>query len=137
MAGLLIVGVVVAVIALYLADRFVKARAQTRRLRKMNDRLTAATARVDEQQAKKQATARASAALTNVMPAINRPPLSLPGVPPHSPARGKQPSCDRPSPADRGPASRATGRAARRAARTGDHGVSGDHGVRASERHGG
>lgn len=121
MAGLLIVGVIVALIALYLADRFLKARAQARRLRKMNDRLAAAAARVDEQQAEKRAQARASAALTNVMPAINRPPLSLPGVPARGPARSK-PSCERPAPADHGTHGPATGRAGRRAARTGDHG---------------
>jgi hypothetical protein len=114
MAGLLIVGVVVVVIALYLADRFIKARAQARRLREMNDRLAGVAARVDEQQAEKQAAARASAELTNVMPAINRPPLSLPGVPPHGKGRSK-PSRERP---------------ARRGGRTGDHPV------RASERRG-
>lgn len=117
MAGLLIVVVVVAVVALYLADRFLKARAQARRLREMNDRLSAAAARVDEQQAEKRAATRASAALTSVMPAINRPPLSLPGVP----ARPK-PSCERPGPADHGPHSPATGRPGRRPGRTGDHG---------------
>ncbi len=121
MAGLLIVGVVVAVIALYLADRFIKARAQARRLRDMDDRLAAATARVDEQQAEKRAVARASAELTNVMPAINRPPLGLPGMPAHGPARPKT-SRERP---------------ARRAGRTGDRSPSGDHGpARASERRG-
>jgi len=136
MAGLLLVGVVVVLIALYLAERFLKARAQARRLREMNDRLGAVTARVDEQQAQKQARATASAALTNVMPAINRPPLSLPGMPAHGPARAK-PSCDRPGSADHGTGGRGTGgRAARRGARTGDRSLSGDHGVRASERHG-
>ncbi len=129
MAGLLIVGVVAAAIALYLADRFLKARAQARRLREINDRLTAAAARVDEQQAQKQAQARASAALTNVMPAINRPPLSLPGVPARGPARAR-PSCERPAPAEHGTHSPAAGRPGRRAARTGDHGP------RPSERHG-
>ena len=47
MTGLLLVGVVAVVIALYLAERFLKARAQARRLHEMNDRLTAATARVE------------------------------------------------------------------------------------------
>jgi type II secretory pathway pseudopilin PulG len=114
MAGLLIVGVVVVVIALYLAERFLKARAQARRLEEMNERLGAVTARVDEQQAEKRAASRASAELTNVMPAINRPPLSLPGVPPHGKARAK-PSRERP---------------ARHGGRTGDHPV------RTSERRG-
>jgi type II secretory pathway pseudopilin PulG len=121
MAGLLIVGVVVAVIALYLADRFIKARAQARRLRDMDGRLAAAAARVDEQQAEKRAVARASAELTNVMPAINRPPLSLPDMPARGPARSK-PSCERPAPADHGTHSPATGRPGRRGGRTGDHG---------------
>jgi hypothetical protein len=93
---LLVVVVVVAIPVLYGIDRFIKARAQTRRLRNMNDRLAAATARADKQQEKKQAVARASAELTSVMPAIKRPPLALPDEPPaesapaaapHDPAR--------------------------------------------------
>lgn len=76
-----------AVLVLYAADRVVKARAQVRRLRTMSDRLAAATARADERQEQRQATAQASAALTSVMPAIKRPPLTLPGVPPHGAAR--------------------------------------------------
>jgi hypothetical protein len=129
MTGLLLVGVVAVVIALYLAERFLKARAQARRRQEMDDRLTAATARVDEQQARKRAKEKASAELTNVMPAINRPPLSLPGMEAGGPARSK-PSCERP-----GTGEHKTGRPARRG-RTGDHSVSGDHGVRASERRG-
>ena len=136
MAGLLLVGVLVLVIALYLAERFLKARARARRLADMNDRLGAVTARVDKQQAQKRQRAQAREALTNVMPANNRPPLSLPGVP----ARSK-PSCERPSSADHGTSGRNTGgrstggrgtgsRLARRGGRTGDHPV------RASERRG-
>lgn len=124
MAGLLLVGVLVLVIALYLTERFLKARARARRLQDMNDRLGAVTARVDKQQAQKRERAQAREALTNVMPAIKRPPLSLPGVP----ARAK-PSCERPSSADHGSGGRPAGRSARRGARTGDHPV------RASERH--
>jgi hypothetical protein len=91
---LLIVGVVGAVPVLYAADRIIKARAQARRLRTMSDRLTAATARADEQQEKRQEAAQYSAALTSVMPAIKRPPLSLPGgpshgEPPHAGGRGR------------------------------------------------
>jgi hypothetical protein len=123
MTGLLLVGVVVLVVALYLAERFLKARAQARRRHEMNDRLAAATARVDEQQAQNRAKDKASAALTNVMPAINRPPLSLPGVETRGPARAK-PSCERP-----GTGERKTGRLTRR-------GRTGDHPVRASERRG-
>ncbi|HEY9242281.1 MAG TPA: hypothetical protein VIP48_09885 [Streptosporangiaceae bacterium] len=129
MAGLLLVGVIVVLIALYLAERYLKARAQARRLREMNDRLGAVTARVDQQQAKKHAQAQASAELTNVMPAINRPPLSLPGVPARGPARSK-PSCERPGATDHGSGGRPAGRAGRRGERTGDHPL------RASERHG-
>ena len=124
MTGLLIVGVVAVVIALYLAERFLKARAQARRRQEMNDRLSAATARVDQQQAQKRAKEKASAALTNVMPAINRPPLSLPGVPADGPARSK-PSRERP-----GTGERKAARAARRGGQTGDHPV------RTSERSG-
>ena len=122
MAGLLIVGVVVTVILLYLADRAIKARAQARQLRKLNDRMAAATARVDQQQEQKQAQAQASAALTSVMPAIKRPPLSLPGLGPHAPAKPR-PACERPGQPEHGAPGRATGRPARRAARTGDHQV--------------
>jgi hypothetical protein len=86
---LLIVVVVGAVPVLYAADRIIKARAQTRRLRTMNDRLAAATTRADEQQEKRQEVAKFSAALTSVMPAIKRPPLSLPDAPsPGSPVPG-------------------------------------------------
>jgi hypothetical protein len=131
MTGLLLAGVLILVIALYLAERFLKARAKARRLQDMNDRLGAVTARVDKQQAQKRERAQAREALTNVMPAISRPPLSLPGVPAQS-----KPSCERPSSADHGTGGRNTGgrntgsRPARRGGRTGDHPV------RASERHG-
>jgi hypothetical protein len=73
---LLVVVVVGVVPVLYAMDRLIKARAQTRRLRNMTDRLSAATARAEEQQEKQQAVARASAELTSVMPAIKRPPLA-------------------------------------------------------------
>jgi hypothetical protein len=81
--GLLIVGFVIAALALYGLDRAIKARAQVRRLRTMTDRLDAATVRADQQQEKRQAAAQASAELTSVMPAIERPPLTLPGTPSH------------------------------------------------------
>ena len=85
MVGLLIAGFVGTVLALYAADRVLKARSQVRRLAAMRDRLAAATVRAEEQQAQRQAAAQASAALTSVMPAIERPPLTLPGVPPRRP----------------------------------------------------
>jgi hypothetical protein len=78
---LLIVGVVVAVPALYAADRLIKARAQARRMRAMSERLAAATERAEKQHERRQEVAEASAALTSVMPAINRPPLTLPDEP--------------------------------------------------------
>jgi hypothetical protein len=84
--GLVIAGFAGAVFVIYAADRVLKARAQARRLRMMNDRLGAAAARAEKQQEQRQAVARASAALTSVMPAINRPPLTLPDPPPPGPA---------------------------------------------------
>ncbi len=76
--ALLIVGVVVVVPVLYAADRIIKARAHSHRLRTMSERLTAATERAEKQHERQQEVARASAELTSVMPAINRPPLTLP-----------------------------------------------------------
>jgi hypothetical protein len=87
--GLLIAGFVGTVLVLYAADRVLKARSQVRRLRTMRDRLVAATARAEDQQAQRQAAAQASAALTSVMPAIERPPLTLPG--PTFPRRPRAP----------------------------------------------
>lgn len=78
MTGLLVLGVLVAVLLCYAADRVVKARARARRLRRMSERLAAATTRADKDQAARAAEATASAALTSVLPAINRPPLSIP-----------------------------------------------------------
>jgi hypothetical protein len=75
---LLIVGVVGAVPVLYATDRILRARAQARRLRTMSDRLAGATARADEQRQQRQAATQASAALTSVIPAIKRPPLTMP-----------------------------------------------------------
>jgi hypothetical protein len=80
MADLLILGVIVAIGLLYVADRAVHARVQVRRLRRMSERLAAATAKADEQQAERRAADAASAELTSVMPAINlRLPVTLPG----------------------------------------------------------
>jgi len=115
MADLLIAGaLVVLLVLLYLAERVIKARARARRLQSMSDRLVAAAARVDQQQEERRTQARDSAALTSVMPAIKRPPLSLPGVDARGGARPK-PACERPGQPDHGP------RAARRGARTGEH----------------
>jgi hypothetical protein len=85
-AGLLIVGIVIVALALYGVDRALKARTQVRRLRTMTDRLDAATVRADKQHERRHAAEQASAALTSVMPAIERPPLTLPGTPSHDAA---------------------------------------------------
>jgi hypothetical protein len=126
---LLIVGVVGAVPVLYAADRIIKARAQTRRLRTMSERLAAATERADEQQEKRQEAAKASTALTSVMPAIKRSPLTLPDAsshgepsdvePPHSAASHStarsRTGCGRTGPQDQA--------RPRRPSRTGEHAV--------------
>jgi|HubBroStandDraft_2_1064218.scaffolds.fasta_scaffold1152466_1 hypothetical protein len=64
---------VILVIAAYGADRLIKARTQNRRLRRMNERLTAATVKTERQQAQRQASAAAGAEMTSVMPAIKNP----------------------------------------------------------------
>jgi hypothetical protein len=87
--GLFVLGLAGALAALYTADRLIKARAQVRRLRRMSDRLAAATARSDKQQAQRQAAERAGAELTSFMPAIGRPPLTLPGIRPGHPVRSQ------------------------------------------------
>jgi hypothetical protein len=79
MTGWLVLGILAAVFGCYAADRVVKARVRARRLRRMSERLAAAAARAEEQQAARAAEAEASAALTSVLPAIKRPPLTLPG----------------------------------------------------------
>jgi hypothetical protein len=80
MAGLVILGVALAVFLLYAADRAVKARSRARQVRRMSRRLAAAATRAEEQLAERQAADAASADLTSVMPAINlRPPVTLPG----------------------------------------------------------
>ena len=103
MVGLLIAGFVGTALALYAADRVLKARTQARRMRMMRGRLAAATVRAEEQQAQRQAADQASAALTSVMPAIERPPLTLPGVPPRGAARPRA-DCERAGHQDHRPA---------------------------------
>jgi hypothetical protein len=100
---LLIVVVVGAVPVLYAADRILKVRAQARRVRTMSDRLAAATARADKQEEKRQEVADFSAALTSVMPAIKRPPLSLPDASSPDAPRPGEPS-DAETPAEPTPA---------------------------------
>lgn len=82
-----LIGIICVVLALYGADRLVKARARTRRLRSMTDRLEAATVRVEERIEQQQAAEQAGQALTSFMPAIQRPPSDLPDLAPHGPAR--------------------------------------------------
>src|SRR5260370_1206762 len=79
MAGLLMLGAIVVVFLLYLADRAMKARVRARRLDRMSRRLAGAAARSEKQQAARQAADAASAELTTYLPAINRSPLTLPG----------------------------------------------------------
>jgi hypothetical protein len=83
MAELLIVVVAVVVLLMYVADRIRKLRTRARQMSGMNDRLDAAAAKVDAQQQQKRAVVRASAELTSVMPAIKRPPLTIPGMAGH------------------------------------------------------
>ena len=85
MAELLIVLIVAAALLGYAADRARKLRARARQMAGMNDRLDAAAAKIDEEQHRKRARVRASAELTSVMPAIKRPPLTIPGMSGHGP----------------------------------------------------
>jgi hypothetical protein len=94
---LLIVGVVVVVVVLYAADRFIKARAQTRRLAAMSERLDAATERTDKKLRKRQEVAKASAELTSLIPAINHPPLSLRDEPLQGKPAPDDPALDEPA----------------------------------------
>src|ERR1700724_3611418 len=80
MTFLLIAAMIAAMILLSVTDRVLKVRARARRYRAMSERLDAATARTDMQQDQRKTAAPPSAAPTSVMPAINRPPLTLPGV---------------------------------------------------------
>jgi hypothetical protein len=85
MAELLVLVVVAGVVLLYAVERTRKLRARARQMSAMNERLDVAAAKVDEQQERRQARVKASAELTSVMPAIKRPPLTLPGVPGSAP----------------------------------------------------
>jgi hypothetical protein len=82
-----LIGIVCVILALYGADRLVKARRRARRRQSMTDRLDAATVRVEEQIEQRQAAEQAGQALTSFMPAIQRPPSDLPDLAPHAPAR--------------------------------------------------
>jgi type II secretory pathway pseudopilin PulG len=90
--ALLIAGFVGAIVTGWAVDLVLRARARARRLRVMGERLAAATARAEQQHRRRQAAAHASRELTSVIPAIKRPPLTVPGVPP----RGAQSPADPP-----------------------------------------
>jgi hypothetical protein len=98
--GLVAGGFIIVVLVLYTVDRIVKARTQVRRLRSMSERLAAATARAGEQHEQRQAAERASEELTSVLPAIQRPPLTVPGMRPHGAARPRT-GCGPPGQQDR------------------------------------
>jgi hypothetical protein len=80
MTFLLIAAIVAAMILLYATDRLLKALTRARRYRAMSERLDAAAVRSEAQQEQRKTAAAQSAELTSVMPAINRPPLTLPGM---------------------------------------------------------
>jgi hypothetical protein len=92
--ALLIAGFAGAVVAGWAVDLVLRARARGRRLRVMSERLAAATARAEEQHLRRQATAHASRELTSVIPAIKRPPLSVPGMPPRGAGSPADPPSD-------------------------------------------
>jgi hypothetical protein len=122
--GLLLLGIVGALLVLYAGERVLKARARVRRRRVMGVRLAAATARAEEQHEQREAAVQASAELTSFMPAIQRPPLTLPGVAAHGPAgpAGPATGCERAGQKDRRPAHPAhPAHPGRRPSRTGEH----------------
>jgi hypothetical protein len=77
---LIILGTLVAVYLLYLAERVIKARRRAEHREQMASRLAAAAVRAEVQEDKRQSAAAASVALTSLMPAINSPPQTLEGV---------------------------------------------------------
>jgi len=125
MAVLLMLGVVSAVIVLYVGERLLKARARIRRRQAMGERLDAAARRAERQQEKRQAVATASEALTSYLPAINQPPLSVPGT-------------DRPQPGREHAGPQRRLHLGRRGARSGEHPVrprTGPHAAFPTRRH--
>ena len=104
MAELLILVVIAGVLVLYAVDRARKLRARARQMSAMNERLDVAAAKVDEQRERKQARVRASAELTSVLPAIKRPPLTLPGVPGPAPGPAEEPAAPEPEAGPAAPA---------------------------------
>ena len=97
MAELLVLVVVAGVVLLYAVERARKLRARARQMSAMNERLDVAAAKVDEQRERRQARVRASAELTSVLPAIRRPPLTLPGVPGSAAGPAGEPAAPEPA----------------------------------------
>jgi type II secretory pathway pseudopilin PulG len=73
MAVLVVVLVIAALFVAYATERLLKIRARARRLREMEQRLSAAAARAESLDDRRQAVAEASGALTALVPAINHP----------------------------------------------------------------
>ena len=99
MIALLIAGIAGAIVAGWAVDLVLRARARARRMRVMGERLAAATVKAEEQHQRRQAAAHASRELTSVIPAIKRPPLTVPGLPPRG---GKSPADPPPEGVHRG-----------------------------------
>jgi hypothetical protein len=112
--GLLLAGFAGALFVAFAADRVVKALARARRRRAMQARLAAAAIRAEEQRQRQQASVQASKALTSVIPAIQQPPLTIPGMSRRATARPRNRS---ESPANTGPQATHPGR---KIARTGE-----------------
>jgi Flp pilus assembly protein TadB len=111
-AVLLLVGLAGVAFALYAGDRGVKVWSRARRRRVMKARLAAAARRAEQQQEQRQSAANASVALTSLMPAIKRPPLTTPG--------GRAPSRPKKRPGRTGPQDRVTA-PGRKVIHTGEH----------------
>ena len=129
----LLIGLIGLALLLWAADRMIKATRRARRRRVMTRRLTAATVRADQQLEQRLVAKQASEALTSFMPAIQRPPSDLPGMPPHGPAR---PRTARKRPAardhDAGPAGRRLPRSGEHPARPADRAGHGEAAARAA-----
>ena len=137
MAVLLLIGFVGAVLVLYAAERFLKARRRGLQLRSMSDRLDAATRRAEQQHERREAAVEASAALTSFMPAIKGPPLTVPGtevqVAEAAEAAEATGDCDGTGRPDHGRGHRGS-RTGEQRVRTGEHGArSGEHPVHSGE----
>jgi len=128
----LLIGLIGLALLLWVADRLVKAVRRVRRRRAMTRRLTAATDRADAQLEQRLVARQASEALTSFMPAIQRPPSDVPGMPPPGPAR---PRAARKHPAarehDAGPAGRRPPRSGEHPARPADRTGHGEPAARA------